>query len=252
MEECKKTRRLIFDYMNGELSRQDWADTALHLHRCPSCRELVQTWKETDAWLKYCLVQKSPSPASKQNIMNFLVREGLLVSKVTDLAWYQFAGRVFSLSLGSILLIMVTAAVYLIQSHGWEAACQIMTERLQSAAATAFFYLNRFVSIPEKFIFNPLSDLKTTLLEMVRQGKTAYLQRIAGSTYVLYSRAGPGRYGGIYSQAPGRDDKAKGLSLPASRTGWGFTGPDSADCEKNVEADVIYCPGNKCRGRMGK
>lgn len=78
---CSLEQSTIQAYLDGELSREERKEMALHLQRCPGCREELENMKRLDEWLKTALEE------------SLQLNTGDKTSPDTQAAWETFQAR---------------------------------------------------------------------------------------------------------------------------------------------------------------
>lgn len=78
---CGLEQDYIQAYLDGELSREERKEMALHLQSCPGCREELQNMKKLDEWIKTALTE------------SLTLNTGGEVSPDTQAAWEKFQAR---------------------------------------------------------------------------------------------------------------------------------------------------------------
>lgn len=84
MMNCKLENDYIQAYLDGELSREERKEMALHLQSCPKCREELQRMKRLDEWIKTALTES----------LECEIEDKVLPD--TQMAWEKFQTRLAS------------------------------------------------------------------------------------------------------------------------------------------------------------
>jgi anti-sigma factor RsiW len=116
---CRRTKRLIPLYAEGDLDSRRASEVAAHLDSCGRCNRLADEYKESQNWLRSC-----ESPEFDEDLLRELKRSVLIQAKPTRHRWIEALGQQLRrrqvLALSSALLIVVGALLFYIYQSGAE------------------------------------------------------------------------------------------------------------------------------------
>jgi anti-sigma factor RsiW len=71
--ECARTKKLLYEFVEGELNQQAQRKLEQHLSDCPGCLEYVESYRRTiELTHHHGLPEKPMPPALKQKLLEFI------------------------------------------------------------------------------------------------------------------------------------------------------------------------------------
>ena len=71
--QCRQTKKLLYEFVEGELKQDTQRKLENHLGDCPSCLEYVKSYRQTiELTHCHCLPETPMPPALKQKLREFI------------------------------------------------------------------------------------------------------------------------------------------------------------------------------------
>jgi anti-sigma factor RsiW len=71
--ECQRTKKLLYEYVEGELNQETQHKLETHLGDCPACLQYVKSYRQIiELTHKHCLPETQMPPALKQKLREFI------------------------------------------------------------------------------------------------------------------------------------------------------------------------------------